>query len=71
MSVHNLDVVHHSPTQERVFCHAILVLLCCFTLRSSSSQSFSLAQTQFYGIEAEIPQKYLTACIVEDIQLDA
>lgn len=54
-----------------VVCCAILVLLWCFTLHSWSNQSLRLAQTQFYGIQAEIPQKYLTACIVEDIQLDA
>lgn len=54
-----------------MFCHAILVLLWCFTLHSWSKQRFGLAQTQFYGIQAEISQKYLTACIVEDIQLDA
>lgn len=54
-----------------VVCHAILVLLWCFTLHSWSNQNFGLAQSQFYGIQAEIPQKYLTACIVEDIQLDA
>lgn len=54
-----------------IVCHAILVLFWCFSLHSWSNQSLSLAQSQFYGLEAEISEEYLAACVVEDIQLDA
>lgn len=54
-----------------IVCCAILVLLCCFALHSWSNQNLGLAQSQFYGLKAEIPEQNPTACVVEDIQLDA